>query len=163
MFLLCLNQPSSYQEVDLTSSTLVHQCGALIGAQYIQTTVPVSNVRYTQYDMLISFLDYSYKQYLAVAPFPSRTHSPLIGTRTQKPAPSCIQLWALHPSQDVMDVDSGVLGGETSRKNAENMSQGDCGEMACEMVLCIDSGAAFELKWCPLPSNDTHQVHVKTQ
>ncbi|KAI0929118.1 hypothetical protein AcW1_006148 [Taiwanofungus camphoratus] len=100
---------------------------------------------------------YSYKQYLAVAPFPSRTHSPLIGTRTQKPAPSCIQLWALHPSQDVMDVDSGVLGGETSRKNAENMSQGDCGEMACEMVLCIDSGAAFELKWCPLPSNDTHQ------
>ncbi|OJT08897.1 Transcription factor tau subunit sfc6 [Trametes pubescens] len=31
---------------------------------------------------------------------------------------------------------------------------GDAGEMRCEMVLCIESGPAFELKWCPLPSND---------
>ncbi|KAI0277541.1 hypothetical protein BGY98DRAFT_979460 [Russula aff. rugulosa BPL654] len=26
--------------------------------------------------------------------------------------------------------------------------------MRCEMVLCIDSGPALELKWCPLPSHD---------
>lgn len=34
----------------------------------------------------------------------------------------------------------------------------DPGYMRCEMVLCIDTGPAYELKWCPLPSNDPLQV-----
>ena len=80
--------------------------------------------------------DCSYKYYLAVAPLPSRTHSPKIGIKVPRPSRSCIQLWSLGPSTGV---------GE---------SGDDKGEMRCEMVLCIDSGPALELKWCPLPSHD---------
>ncbi|KAI0672794.1 hypothetical protein C8Q78DRAFT_1077122 [Trametes maxima] len=85
-----------------------------------------------------------YKQYLAVAPFPSKSHSPMIGTRVQRPSPACIQIWSLRRTEshnDNMDVDG-----------AE-----DPGEMQCEMVLCVDNGPAFELKWCPLPSNDAFE------
>lgn len=35
------------------------------------------------------------------------------------------------------------------------------GEMRCEMVLAIESGPAFELKWCPLPSNDRIKVRLE--
>jgi hypothetical protein len=80
--------------------------------------------------------DCSYKYYLAVAPLPSRTHSPKIGIKVPRPSSSCIQLWSLGRSAGV-----GEFGD-------------DKGEMHCEMVLCIDSGPAFELKWCPLPSHD---------
>ena len=80
--------------------------------------------------------DCSYKYYLAVAPPPSRTHSPKIGIKVPCPSRSCIQLWSLGPSTGV---------GE---------SGDDKGEMGCEMVLCIDSGPALELKWCPLLSHD---------
>jgi hypothetical protein len=80
--------------------------------------------------------DCFYKYYLAVAPLPSRTHSPKIGIKVPCPSRSCIQLWSLGPSTGV---------GE---------SGDDKGEMRCEMVLCIDSGPALELKWCPLPSHD---------
>lgn len=34
----------------------------------------------------------------------------------------------------------------------------DAGEMRCEMIMCIESGSAFELKWCPLPTNDAVTV-----
>ncbi|KAI8982792.1 hypothetical protein BD414DRAFT_515960 [Trametes punicea] len=98
-----------------------------------------------------------YQQYLAVAPFPSRTHSPMIGTRLPRPSPACIQIWTLRPSQeqrDQMDVDS-VAGVDASAE--------DTGEMRCEMVLCIDGGPAFDLKWCPLPSNDSTGVNVDGQ
>ncbi len=81
--------------------------------------------------------DCSYKYYLAVAPLLSRTHSPEIGIKVPRPSRSCIQLWSLGPSIGV--------GG----------SGDDRGEMHCEMVLCIDSGPALELKWCPLPSHDS--------
>lgn len=30
----------------------------------------------------------------------------------------------------------------------------DNGEMRCELVLCLEGGPAYEVKWCPLPSND---------
>jgi len=80
--------------------------------------------------------DCSYKYYLAVAPLPSRTHSPEVGIKVPRPSRSCIQLWSLGRSTGV---------GE---------SGDDKGEMLCEMVLCIDSGPALELKWCPLPSHD---------
>ena len=78
--------------------------------------------------------DCSYRYYLAVAPLPSRTHSPEIGIKVPRPSRACIQLWSLGPSAG---------------------SDDDKGEMRCEMVLCIDSGSALELKWCPLPSHDS--------
>jgi hypothetical protein len=80
--------------------------------------------------------DCSYKYYLAVAPLPSRTHSPEIGIKVPRPSRSCIQLWSLGRSSGVEETGD------------------DKGEMHCEMVLCIDSGPALELKWCPLPSHD---------
>jgi hypothetical protein len=78
--------------------------------------------------------DCSYKYYLAVAPLPSRTHSPEIGVKVPRPSRACIQLWSLGPSAGSGD---------------------DRGAMRCNMVLCIDSGPALELKWCPLPSHDS--------
>ena len=83
--------------------------------------------------------DRSYKQYLAVAPFPSRSYSPEIGVKAFRPFRACIQIWSLSPSQedDGMDDDDD-----------------DNGEMKCEMVLCLDGGPAYKLKWCPLPSHD---------
>ncbi|KAI0263392.1 hypothetical protein BC834DRAFT_827534 [Gloeopeniophorella convolvens] len=79
----------------------------------------------------------NYKYYLAAGPFPSHTHSPNIGVKVSRPAPACVQIWSLCPSS------SDAAG-----------SEGDRGEIHCELVLCIDSGPALELKWCPLPSND---------
>jgi transcription factor C subunit 6 len=81
--------------------------------------------------------DCSYRHYLAVAPLPSRTHSPEIGIKVPRPSRACIQIWSLGLSDGVE-----VFGD-------------DKGEMRCEMVLCIDSGPALELKWCPLPSHDS--------
>ncbi|KAI0362573.1 hypothetical protein OH77DRAFT_1467456 [Trametes cingulata] len=92
-----------------------------------------------------------FRQYLAVAPFPSTSHSPMIGSRVQRPTTACIQIWSLHQSTaqgDAMNVD-----GSTARTGTKSASE-DAGEMRCEMVLCIESGPAFEIKWCPLPSND---------
>lgn len=80
--------------------------------------------------------DCSYKYYLAVAPFPSRAHSPEIGVKASRPLRACVQIWSLGPSSGVEEPDD------------------DKGEMRCEVVLCIDSGPALELKWCPLPSHD---------
>ncbi|RPD66548.1 hypothetical protein L226DRAFT_454990 [Lentinus tigrinus ALCF2SS1-7] len=94
---------------------------------------------------------YQQKQYLAVAPFPSRNHSPMIGSRVQRPSHASIQIWSLGPSKsvdDAMDVDS------AEPSNEAPTTLDDAGEMHCELVLCIESGPAFELKWCPLPSND---------
>ncbi|KAH9930681.1 uncharacterized protein B0H18DRAFT_1083768 [Fomitopsis serialis] len=94
-----------------------------------------------------------YKQYLAVAPFPSSTHSPTIGVRAQRPMHACIQIWSLSRSSDAMDVDE-----STDVDNGD-----DPGEMRCEMVICIESGPAFELKWCPLPANDAVDEANPTQ
>ena len=97
------------------------------------------NVRLVQGTLLISHveLDCSYKYYLAVAPLPSRTHTPEIGVKVPRPSRACVQLWSFGPSDDVEGSDH------------------DRGEMRCEMVMCIDSGPALELKWCPLPSHDS--------
>ncbi|KAH6903104.1 hypothetical protein BKA70DRAFT_1228242 [Coprinopsis sp. MPI-PUGE-AT-0042] len=69
----------------------------------------------------------SFKQYLAVAPFPNSSHSPEIGVKAQRPSPACIQIWSLSPSKAVPK----------------------------------DSGPAFDLKWCPLPSHDPKQADRK--
>ena len=86
----------------------------------------------------MNFSDRSYKQYLAVAPFPSSSHSPEIGAKAPRPFRACIQIWSLSPSQE--DV--------APKKRDDN------GEMKCEMVLCLDGGPAYKLRWCPLPSHD---------
>ncbi|KAJ7855930.1 hypothetical protein B0H14DRAFT_2753908 [Mycena olivaceomarginata] len=79
----------------------------------------------------------SYTQYLAVAPFSTASHSPDIGVKIKRPAPACIQIWTLSPTQS----------GFSNKK--------DFGVMRCALVLCIDSGPAHDLKWCPLPSHDS--------
>ncbi|KAG2355859.1 hypothetical protein BDR07DRAFT_1492612 [Suillus spraguei] len=115
-------------EVNLSCSMLDLLRGAQIGVRHIQMNDPSS-----------------YKHYLAIAPFPSRSHSPMIGAKVQRPIPACIQIWCLQPKQG-------------------NTSQTDhlpAGEVKCEMVLCFESGPAFEIKWCPLPSHDQwNEVHV---
>ncbi|CAK5284390.1 unnamed protein product [Mycena citricolor] len=78
-----------------------------------------------------------YTQYLAVAPFPTRLHSPDIGVKAVHPSPACIQIWTLSPTHP-------------DRPTSE-----DAGELRCAMVLCVDCGPAHELKWCPLPSHDS--------
>ncbi|KAL4068179.1 hypothetical protein J3A83DRAFT_3825037 [Scleroderma citrinum] len=90
-----------------------------------------------------------FKQYLAIAPFPSRIHAPCIGAKAQYPAPACVQIWALRPCAQE----------ESVRDDIEK-----AGEVKCEMVLCLDSGPAQEVKWCPLPSHDRWDIsrHVDT-
>ena len=78
----------------------------------------------------------SFKQYLTVAPFPSRSHSPDIGRKVKRPSRSCIQIWSLSPARNVSKDKSKVP---------------DFGQMKCEMVLCLDSGPAYDLG---LPSHD---------
>src|SRR5258708_7527174 len=86
----------------------------------------------------------SYKQYLAVGPFPSSSHSPEIGVKVVRTSHACIQIWSLGPSKQTAPGDNSETAGEMADKGA----------MRCEMVLCIESGPAYELKWCPLPAHD---------
>ncbi|KAJ7264024.1 hypothetical protein B0H12DRAFT_1102556 [Mycena haematopus] len=79
----------------------------------------------------------SYTQYLAVAPFSTASHSPDIGLKVKRPAPACIQIWTLSPTKPGFS------------------DKTDKGVMRCALVLCIDSGPAHDLKWCPLPSHDS--------
>ncbi|KAF8550445.1 hypothetical protein OG21DRAFT_1446590 [Imleria badia] len=82
------------------------------------------------------------KHYLAVAPFPSRSHAPNIGEKASHPSPACVQIWALKPraqDENAMDEDS---------------PRSEPAEVRCEMVLCLESGPAQEIKWCPLPAHD---------
>jgi len=96
-------------------------------------------------DLLL--LGHSYKQYLAVAPFPTSSHSPEIGVRVARPSFACIEIWSLGPTKPIQ-------GSSTVER--------DPGEMKCEMVLCIDTGPAHDLKWCPLPSHDDVNFPVLT-
>ena len=120
-------------------STPARPSGVLTGVLSIQTTDHVRICLSGAGLPLTSHaeLDCSYKYYLAVAPLPSRTHSPEIGIKIPRPSRACIQLWSLGPSAGV------------------GRSDDDEGDMRCELVLCIDSGPALELKWCPLPSHDS--------
>ncbi|KAL5529271.1 hypothetical protein ACEPAG_5256 [Sanghuangporus baumii] len=92
----------------------------------------------------------SFKQYVAVAPLPSKSYSPSIGRKCRTPSSSCIQIWSYAPKslrQGTSDKGKG--------KAAEEDADSDFGKMACELVLCIDCGTAQEIKWCPLPSHDS--------
>ncbi|TFK46673.1 hypothetical protein OE88DRAFT_1648431 [Heliocybe sulcata] len=95
------------------------------------------------------------KQYLAVGPFPSRSHSPDIGAKAARPSHACIQIWSLSPSSE--DVEMSNADGK-----ADETGTDDPGRMKCELVVCIESGPAHELKWCPLPANDGPQQNDMT-
>lgn len=56
-------------------------------------------------------------------------YTPKVGTKAPRPFPSVIQLWSF------------------SMKEGKKITH-------CEALLCIESGHANELKWCPLPSHD---------
>ncbi|KAI6161423.1 hypothetical protein EDD17DRAFT_1587403 [Pisolithus thermaeus] len=86
-----------------------------------------------------------FKQYLAVAPFPSRAHAPSVGFKAQRPSPACVQIWALQPRAAEDNVGEHD---DFSEKGCES------GEMRCEMVLCLNAGPAQDIKWCPLPAHD---------
>lgn len=87
-----------------------------------------------------------YKHYLAIAPLSSRSHSPMIGAKVQRPVPACVQIWGL----------------QSKRGNASQADHSLAGEIKCEMVICLESGPAFEIKWCPLPSHDQwDEVHME--
>lgn len=72
--------------------------------------------------------DVSHRHYMAVGSHPS-AYTPKIGTKVSRPSPSSIQIWSF-----------GLEEGKPVTR--------------CEALLCIESGHANELKWCPLPSHD---------
>ena len=87
------------------------------------------------------------KQYLAVGPLPSKSYMPSLGEKRPIPSAACIQIWSYgssHPDED----------GESYEH--------DRGVVACEMVLCIESGHSENLKWCPLPSNDSVSLRLQS-
>ncbi|KIP08890.1 hypothetical protein PHLGIDRAFT_68606 [Phlebiopsis gigantea 11061_1 CR5-6] len=86
-----------------------------------------------------------HKQYLAVGPLISHDYAPLIGEKEARPA--CIQIWSISPAAQ---SNNDTAGGQSKVE--------DPGCMRCDMILCIDNGPAYDLKWCPLPSNDSIQV-----
>ena len=116
-----------------------HPFGGSTGAPYTPTNAKVSYASDPNILCSIFAQALSYTQYLAVAPFPSRLHSPNIGAKVTRPSKACIQIWSLAPAKGEDDMDD-----ETE----------DHGQMQCALVLCIDGGPAYELKWCPLPSHD---------
>ncbi|KAF5357771.1 hypothetical protein D9756_001159 [Leucocoprinus leucothites] len=97
--------------------------------------------------------DRGFKQYLGVAPFPSSSHSPEIGVKVLRPSYSCIQIWSLSPGRT-------TKANEGPEATTAGSSQ-DVGKMACEMVLCHESGPAHDLRWCPLPSHDSYSNLAK--
>jgi transcription factor C subunit 6 len=124
-----------------------HRYGAWTGAQ---STLMIDLVNVFVYPsvpkLIVSSTGRSYRQYLAVAPFPSQSHSPDIGTRVKRPSHACIQIWSLGPTSERNRND----GWDTLEDNKP-----DVGGMICEMVICIESGPAHQIRWCPLPSHDS--------
>ncbi|KAJ3763895.1 hypothetical protein EV360DRAFT_77973 [Lentinula raphanica] len=88
--------------------------------------------------------EYGHTYYLAVGPLPSQSHSPEIGIRVQRPSKACIQIWSLRPDTNATSNPTG--------ETVDMLSEQDPGMMRCDLVICVDSGPAYELKWCPLPS-----------
>ncbi|KAF9075115.1 hypothetical protein BDP27DRAFT_1315519 [Rhodocollybia butyracea] len=82
--------------------------------------------------------------YLAVGPLSSPSHSPDVGVRVPRPSKACMQIWSL-----ASDTSTGNDNGKGKGKVKEASGPG---KMRCDMVICIDAGSAYELKWCPLPS-----------
>jgi len=56
-----------------------------------------------------------------------------MGERWPRDTPGGIQVWSMTPPSE---------------------DESDPGGMRCEMVLCVDGGAAMEIKWMPLGAWD---------
>lgn len=127
------------------SSTLVPLFGVLTGVRsMLMTDLVRTFVHRGECGRLKPFqTGRTFRQYLAVAPFPSGSHSPEIGVKVLRPSYACIQIWSLRPC----DPSSAHIYPTTGTNQS-------LGEMKCEMVICVDGGPAHELKWCPLPSHD---------
>lgn len=125
------------------------QHGGSIGVQSTSTIDKVFSLNPSLTFCVVSWahIGRSFKQYLAVAPFPTSSHMPHIGVRAPRPSNACIQIWSFGASM-------------TSSKGSSKKRPEDHGQMRCEMVVCHDSGPAHELKWCPLPSDDSVSISV---
>ena len=139
-------QIDSFLALILMCSVQEGQYGPLTGVRCLRVLVTVSHLRCHRClkSLLIKRIALQHKQYLAVGSTSSNNsspdNSPRIGLKKAKPA--CIQIWSLNP---------------TAMSNTSSGNRGP-GFMRCELVLCIDYGPAFELKWCPLPSHDDFEV-----
>ncbi|KAF9515709.1 hypothetical protein BS47DRAFT_1293515 [Hydnum rufescens UP504] len=90
---------------------------------------PVNDIALKQRDFV---------QYLAVSTFPTSAYSPIISSKVTRPFPACIQIWSYGPDSQGSEPDP----------------EGANGIVKCGMAVCIESGPAMEIKWCPLPSHD---------
>ena len=77
-------------------------------------------------------------QYLAVATFPTSVYSPIVSSKVTRPFPASIQIWSYGPDL----------------QHSEPDPEGAHAVVKLEMAVCIESGPAMEIKWCPLPSHD---------
>ena len=80
-----------------------------------------------------------YNRYIAVATFPSSSFTPTPSPEMTVSRPACIQLWSYGPCE----------------KGSTGDLAGINAHIKCQLVLCIDEGPAYEMKWCPLPSHDS--------
>jgi hypothetical protein len=142
-------QRNSFPVAEHTYSMRGHQSGVWIGVPYIPiidcVSPLISSFSFPRFGNNSLNADHSYRQYIAVAPFPSGSFSPDIGCKVPRPSYGCIQIWTLSPTRAIeLQVD----------KNGHEQTPADVGDMRCEMVLCLDGGPAHEIRWCPLPSHD---------
>ncbi|KAF8327233.1 uncharacterized protein EI90DRAFT_3018294 [Cantharellus anzutake] len=80
----------------------------------------------------------NYHRYLAVATFPNMKFSLSPSPDTAFSRPACLQLWSYGPPvEEASGLDANVK---------------------CEMILCVDDGPSFEIKWYPLPSHDSANI-----
>ncbi|KAF7976766.1 hypothetical protein HWV62_5766 [Athelia sp. TMB] len=90
----------------------------------------------------------SYTEYLAVAPFPSRLHSPNIGAKVARPSKACIQIWSLASAKGEDDMDDD---GE------------DRGQMQCRLpthYFNVHQSAIRALTWIRAPPVSTSGISM---
>ncbi|KAK4689340.1 transcription factor C subunit 6, partial [Tremellales sp. Uapishka_1] len=97
--------------------------------------------------------DFDGRQYLALSTLSPASPRPPIGGKGPENSPASIQIWSLLPPEDrpndAMEIDGST---EASK-----------GSMKCEMVLCIDGGAALQLRWMPLAGWDDYDMSGPTE
>ena len=109
------------------------------------------------------------RQYLAVATLSSLEEDVKVGERRREgeEGKGCIQIWSLERSKsaktrgernrvkveteaeaegEAMEIDEG--------EDGVDATESEDGRMKCELVLCLDSGPATDVKWMPLGAWD---------
>lgn len=78
-----------------------------------------------------------------------------MSSRLARPTSACIQIWSYGPGTRPVLADS-LSEHSQSQENVETPLARSPelldAVVHCDMVLCIESGPAYEIKWCPLPS-----------